>query len=100
MTDKEAFDMIAAHAVPGAPADLVARLRYRRLAQHGGPKEPNAGWNLNIPDSEMHRDAADEIERLREALLRATRGEHICLKCGLRQDGYDAAGHAAAYPAF
>lgn len=44
--------------------------------------------------------AADEIERLRALLERSRRGEHICLKCGLRQDGYDAAAHAAAYPAF
>ena len=47
---------------------LVERLRYRMLSQHGGQKSPNAGWNLNIPDSEMHRDAADEIETLRTQL--------------------------------
>lgn len=41
-----------------------------------------------------------ENEQLRAALARANRGESICLKCGLRQDGYDAAAHAAAYPGF
>ena len=44
--------------------------------------------------------AATEIERLRALLDQSKRGEHICLKCGLRQDGYDAAAHAAAYSGF
>ena len=53
------------------------------------------------------RQAADRIEadgaeiaRLRDCVQKIRRGEHICLKCGLRQDGYDAAAHAAAYPGF
>lgn len=40
-------------------------------------------------------EAQAEIERLRAELARRSRGECICVKCGLRQDGYDAAGHAA-----
>ena len=46
-------------------ADIVEKLRMRMLVQHGGPRGMDYGWNLQEHDSEMHRDAADEIERLR-----------------------------------
>lgn len=53
-----------------------------------------------MPSPAMLREAAAEIGLLRVLLEQSNRGEHICLKCGLRQDGYDAAAHAAAYPGF
>lgn len=43
---------------------LVERLRMRTLVQHGGPRGMDYGWNLQEHDSELHREAADEIERL------------------------------------
>lgn len=69
-------------------SDLIARLRVIQ--------RPGSESDLTV----MCAEAADEIEQLRAALARANRGESICLKCGLRQDGYDAAAHAAAYPGF
>ena len=51
--------------------DIVDRLRLRSFEEHGGPGGIMTGWNLSEQDSELHRDAADEIARLREALIRA-----------------------------
>lgn len=45
--------------------DIVERLQLRMLVQHGGPKGMDYGWNLQEYDSEMHREAAAEITRLR-----------------------------------
>jgi hypothetical protein len=57
---------------------LVERLRLRTLVQHGGPKGMDYGWNLQEHDSELHRDAADEIERL----LRLQREYEEWVICG------------------
>ena len=50
----------------GAVRPLVERLRQRTLPKHGGREEDswNHHWNLTIGDSELHRDAAAELERL------------------------------------
>ena len=45
-------------------AGLVERLRLRTLVQHGGPKGMSYGWNLTEGDSELHRDAAEQLTRL------------------------------------
>jgi hypothetical protein len=45
--------------------DLVERLRRRTLVHHGG--ESKYGWNLTEGDSELHVEAATEIEALRAA---------------------------------
>lgn len=44
-------------------SDLVERLRRRTLVHHGG--ESKYGWNLTEGDSELHVEAATEIEALR-----------------------------------
>lgn len=46
-------------------SDLIERLRGRTLAKHGGPNRPLDGWNLSDLDSELHVEAATEIEALR-----------------------------------
>ena len=46
--------------------DLVERLRRRTLVHHGG--ESKYGWNLTEGDSELHVEAATEIEALRSQL--------------------------------
>lgn len=43
--------------------DLIERLRKRTLVHHGG--ESKYGWNLTEGDSELHIEAATEIEALR-----------------------------------
>lgn len=45
-------------------AGMVERLRLRTLVQHGGPKGMSYGWNLTENDSELHRDAAEQLTRL------------------------------------
>jgi hypothetical protein len=47
-------------------SDLVERLRKRTLVHHGG--ESKYGWNLTEGDSELHVEAATEIEALRSQL--------------------------------
>ena len=47
-------------------SDLVERLRRRTLVHHGG--ESKYGWNLTEGDSELHVEAATEIEALRTSL--------------------------------
>lgn len=47
-------------------SDLVERLRRRTLVRHGG--ESKYGWNLTEGDSELHVEAATEIEALRTSL--------------------------------
>lgn len=49
--------------------DVVAQLRLRILAEHGGAADGwQHHWNLTHGDSIMHREAVAEIERLREFL--------------------------------
>ena len=50
-------------------SDLVERLRRRTLVHHGG--ESKYGWNLAEGDSELHVEAATEIEALRATLAAA-----------------------------
>ena len=50
-------------------SDLVERLRRRTLVHHGG--ESKYGWNLTEGDSELHVEAATEIEALRAMLATA-----------------------------
>lgn len=61
---------------------------------------------LGMPNSrsllQALQQVANEVAQETHSVLNARlqRGECICLKCGLRQDSYDAAAHAAAYPGF
>ena len=56
-------------------SDLVERLRRRTLVHHGG--ESKYGWNLTEGDSELHVEAATEIEALRTSLAHwKVFGEH------------------------
>ena len=56
-------------------SDLVERLRRRTLVRHGG--ESKYGWNLTEGDSELHVEAATEIEALRTSLAHwKVFGEH------------------------
>lgn len=58
-------------------SDLIERLRGRTLAKHGGPSRPLDGWNLSDLDSELHVEAATEIETLRTSLAHwKVFGEH------------------------
>jgi hypothetical protein len=50
---------------------IVERLRRRTLVCHGG--ESKYGWNLTEGDSELHMEAANEIEKLL-ALLGSANG--------------------------
>jgi len=58
----------------GPPLDcgvrpLVERLRERVLHKHGGIGDAwKHHWNLTEHDSELHSDAANNIERLRDML--------------------------------
>lgn len=50
----------------------MERLRQRTLPKHGGREADSWAhhWNLTPGDSELHAEAAHEIERLRDVLLR------------------------------
>ena len=67
-------------------SDLIERLRGRTLAKHGGPSRPLDGWNLSDLDSELHVEAATEIETLRALLAHwktfaiHAEGEHAAWK--------------------
>jgi len=55
-------------ARPEGPVQpLVGQLRERVLAKHGGPDGTMYGWSPTEGDSLMHKEAADEIERLDRA---------------------------------
>lgn len=58
-------------------SDLIEQLRGRTMAKHGGPSRPLDGWNLSELDSELHVQAATEIEALRTSLAHwKVFGEH------------------------
>lgn len=64
--------------VQRAVRPLVERLRLRTLVQHGGPRGMDYGWNLQVHDSELHRDAAEcLLELLRWKSIHALRLEAL-----------------------